>query len=85
MKIKELYKRMIEAEQKSDEAEAAWNEDLENEELEAEFDKTYQEYFDATEELVKEIMNLIGVDKATARAIIHSKRKEFEALIKRIA
>lgn len=76
MKIKELYKRMIEAEQKSDEAEAAWNEDLENEELEAEFDKTYQECFKATEELVKEIMNLIGVDRATASAksLKHSSR-----------
>lgn len=85
MKIKELFKKMVAAEIACDKAERAWDEDIMNDALEAEFDKCYQESFEATEAVVKEIEKLIKVDSQTARAMIHSKRAELENLISRIA
>ena len=85
MKIKSLFKKMVDAEKKLDVAEKEWDADLDNEKLEARWNELYKISHEATEEVVNEIMKLIKVDHKTARSMVIGKRKELESLINRIA
>ena len=87
MKIKDLFKTYEELNQKANEADEAWNNEPENEELEEAFDEAYEKEYEAFENLVTEIERLTNgmIDKQTARVMVISKREELKAIVERIA
>ena len=87
MKIKDLFKTYEELNQKANEADEAWNNEPENEELEEAFDEAYEKEYEAFENLVTEIERLTNgmIDKQTAWVMVRSKREELKAIVERIA
>lgn len=87
MKIKDLFKTYEELNQKANEADEAWNNEPENEELEEAFDEAYEKEYEAFENLVTEIERLTNgmIDKQTAGVMVRSKREELKAIVERIA
>ena len=87
MKIKDLFKTYEELNQKANEADEAWNNEPENEELEGAFDEAYEKEYEAFENLVTEIERLTNgmIDKQTAGVMVRSKREELKAIVERIA
>ena len=85
MKIKSLFKKMVDAEKKLDAIEKEWEANPNNEKMEDAWSKQYDITFDATTAVAKEIETLIGVKPSIARSMIFSKRAELESLINRIA
>ena len=87
MKIKDLFKTYEELNQKANEADEAWNNEPENEELEEVFDEAYEKEYEAFENLVTEIERLTNgmIDKQTAGVMVRSKREELKAIVERIA
>ena len=81
--MKELLNKLKEAEKMADEADAAWEADPENEELEKAFDEAYKKQFVAFENLVNEIVKKTDgiIDKKTAATMVRAKRTEVETLI----
>lgn len=80
--MKELLKRLREAEERANEADQAFDLDPENEEKEAAFDEAYKTeykaFMAAAEELVK--ITAEQIDIKTARAMVQGKREKLEAL-----
>lgn len=85
--LKTLMNALRIAEEITSKADAAWDNEPENEELEAAFDKAYAKEFEAFENLVDGIMSVTGgkIDRKTAGLMIRKKREQLEALIARIA
>lgn len=85
--LKDLMKALKIAEENANKADAAWECDPENEELEAAFDKAYAKEHEAFENLVDEIVKVTAgkIDRNTARTMIIKKRGQLEALIARAA
>lgn len=84
--MKELLKALEIAENKSNEIDAAWDADPENEALEAAFDEAYAAEHKAFEAVVEEIVFITSgkIDHQTASAMLRSKRKEIENLVARM-
>lgn len=87
MKIKELFKELEEAEKRSDAIDEAWENDYENEKLEAAWLEAYNKEADALNALITEIVNVTAgmIEPKTAKMMVISKRDELKALIERIA
>lgn len=85
--LKDLLKALKIAEENANKADAAWECDPENEELEVAFDKAYAKEHEAFENLVDEIVKVTAgkIDRNTARTMIIKKRNQLEALINRAA
>ena len=81
--MKELLNKLKEAEMMADKADAAWEADPENEELEKAFDNAYEKQWIAFEELVNKIVIVTDgkINKKTAATMIRKKRNEIEMLI----
>lgn len=85
--LKYLLKALKIAEENANKADAAWECDPENEELEAAFDKAYEKEHKAFENLVGEIVKVTAgkIDRNTARTMVIKKRGQLETLIARAA
>ena len=85
--MKELLKRLEEAEKKANEADAAFEAEPESKEKEKAFDEAYKAEFEAFEALADEIVKTTNgqIEKATAATMIRAKRSELKALIEKIA
>lgn len=81
--MKELLRRLEEAEQRANEADAAWEQDPENEELEKAFNETYRAEFEAFNELEEAIQKATGIDAQTVSSMIRSRREDLKAIIER--
>lgn len=81
--MKELLKRLEEAEERATAADSAWEQDPENEELEKAFDEAWRAEFKAASELTKAIQKATGIDAKTAGAMIRGHREELKAIIER--
>ena len=84
MNIKELYDRMVIAENVTDILEKLYEQAPENEELEKEFDEAYKTQFERTEELINALCK-IGYDEKTWRKVLIGKREQIEALFNKAA
>lgn len=84
--MKELFKAYEIAEMKANEADEAFGNDPENEELEAAFDKAYKEEYKAFENLVNAIVEISKgkIENKIARLMIRTKRNELKALLSRM-
>lgn len=80
-------KKLEEAEKRANAADQAWENEPENEALEAAFDEAYNEEHTAFTELANEIVKMTNnkIDFATASLLIRSKRNELTNLIGRLA
>lgn len=80
--MKELLKKLREAEERANAADQAYDLNPENEEKEAAFDKAYKEeyrlFMIAAEEIVR--MSAGQIDIETARAMVQGKREKLEAI-----
>ena len=80
--MKELLKKLREAEERANEADRAYDLDPENEEKEAAFDEAYKEeyrlFMIAAEEIVR--ISAGQIDIETARAMVQGKREKLEAI-----
>lgn len=87
MTIKKMLVEYEKAEDKANRAEDAWENDYENETLEAEFNKAYEEVHKTYNELAAEIVKITNgaIDNKTAGYMIRAKREELKTLIMRIA
>ena len=85
--MKRLMKRLEEAERRADAIDQAWENDYENEELEKEFMKAYEEEHKAFNELAEEIVRFTAgqIEKKTAATMIRAQRNELKAIISKIA
>lgn len=85
--MKELLKRLEEAERKANIADTEYEANPEDEELEKAFDEAYKAEFEAFEALANEIVKTTGgqIEKATASTMIRAKRNELRTLIEKIA
>ena len=84
--MKELLKRLEEAEQRANEADAAWEQDPENEELKEAFNEAYEAQWEAFTALAKEIQKVAGIDEKTARRMTTTPcRAQLKAIIEKIA
>lgn len=85
--IKKLFKAYETAEQESNRLYSLLENDLDNEELEAQWDAAYNKEYTAHEALVAEIVKITSgmIDSKTARAMIASKKTELKNLIGRLA
>lgn len=81
--MKELLRRLEEAEERANEADAAWEQDPENEELEKAFNETYKAEFEAFNELEEAIEKATGIDAQTVSSMIRSRREDLKAIIER--
>ena len=81
--IKELWNEMMEAEKRSDMLDEAWAEDPENEEIEAEWDEAYADYWNSFNAVAAEIerMSRKAIDKVTAAKLISERRERMGELI----
>lgn len=79
--MKELLKRLEEAEQRANEANEAWEQNPESEELEKAFDEAYKAEWEAFNALAKEIQKQIGIEEETARWMATTK---YRARLKKI-
>lgn len=87
MMIKKLFEELERAERRTDEIDAAWENDYENEELETAWNEAYKTEHEIFDKVVTEIVAMTNgmIDRETARVMIISKREEIKALVKRIA
>lgn len=85
--FKTLYNTYKAAAEETNNIEAAWEANPENEELEAAFDEAYNKEFAAHNELVAHIIKITDgqIDNNTARMLIATRAKELEEIIERIA
>ena len=85
--MKELLKRLEEAEQRANEADQAWEQDPENEELEKAFDEAYKAQHEAINALIEEIYRQTNgdIDIRTARTMIRKYREALKAIIEKAA
>lgn len=85
--MKELLKRLEEAERKANIADTEYEANPEDQELEKAFDEAYKAEFEAFEALANEIVKTTGgqIEKATASTMIRAKRNELKTLIEKIA
>ena len=85
--MKELFRAYEEARKANDEIEKAWEQDVENEELEEQFDATYHAYIVAYTALVRGIVEFTkgAIDSMTAKRMIATKNDELKALVERLA
>ena len=85
--MKEVLRKLEEAERRTDEAEKLWDEDLENEDLEEAWNKAYKEEHKAFEELQEAIVKSASgqIDKETARMMILKFRDRLEMIINNAA
>ncbi len=81
--MKELLNKLKEAEIMADKADAAWEADPENEQLEKAFDEAWKKEFEAFEKLADKIVIVTDgkINKKTAATMIRKKRNEVEMLI----
>lgn len=81
--LKRLMAEFEAAEKESDRIDELWEEDYENEELEAEWTAAYKAETSAREKLQDALVKLTNeaVDGKTARMMIYAKRAELKALI----
>lgn len=84
--IKLLFTTYINLEAICDDLEVQWNEDPENEELEAAWDEAYKSSFAAGQMLINELVSFTNgqITNNIARAMIATKRDELEAIIEKI-
>ena len=80
--MKELLKKLREAEERANAADRAYDLDPENEEKEAAFDEAYKEEYRLFAIAAKEIVRMSAgqIDIKTARAMVQSKRERLEAI-----
>ena len=85
--LKKFYNAYIEASKVCDAADEAWDADLENEELEAEFDRTYALQNKALEQLTKAISEFTKgqITEKTARVMVMKFEGNLQNLFDRIA
>lgn len=85
--LKALYNEYMEAVKAADIADAAWEADAENEELEAAFDEAYNMQYEAMEALIDGIVFFSAgqIDKKTARLMITKKGNKLADLMARVA
>ena len=85
--MKELLKKLEEAEKRANAADEAWGNDPENEQLEIEFDEAYNEEWNARKAVINEIVRMTSgqIDEKTANTMLSVKRNELKALIERMA
>lgn len=85
--MEELFKAYDEARKANDEIEKAWAQDIDNEELEEQFDATYHTYITAYTALVRGIVKLTNgaIDSMTAKRIIATRYDELKSLIEQTA
>lgn len=83
--MKEALLKLIEAERKSNEIDAAWEADPENEELEKAFDEAYTNEWAAKADLITAISKAACMDRNVAQIMVNTKRAELESLILRMA
>lgn len=84
MNIKELYDRMVIAENCANVLEKLYEQAPENEEIERDFDEAYRIQFERTEELIKALCKY-GYDEKTWRKVLIGKRAQIEALFNKAA
>ena len=86
-KFKRLFNEYKRLNSITNEIEAAWDNDPENEELEADFDKAYIAEHKALTNLMDYIVLYTGgmIDRPTARLMIVKMPERLEALVNRIA
>lgn len=84
--LKMLFTNYINLEAAADAADLAWEQDPEDENLEAAFDRAYEAQHEALQSLVKEIVSFTNgqINFSTARMMLMSKREELQALISMI-
>lgn len=84
--LKMLFTNYINLEAAADAADLAWEQDPENEELEAAFDSAYEAEHEALQSLLQEIVSFTNgqINLSTARMMLMSKREELQALISMI-
>jgi hypothetical protein len=85
--MKELFKAYEEARKANDEIEKAWAQDVDNEELEEQFDATYHTYITTYTALVRGIVEFTNgaIDSMTAKRMIATKHDELKSLIEQMA
>ena len=81
--LKMLFTNYINLEAAANAADSAWEQDPENEELEAAFDRAYEAEHEARQALIDEIVSFTSgrIDAAVARKMLGSKRDELMALM----
>lgn len=84
--IKNLFTKYLELEAAANAADSAWEQDPENEELEAAFDSAYEAEHEALQSLLQEIVSFTNgqINFSTARMMLMSKRSELTALMDQI-
>ena len=83
--MKELLRRLEEAEERANAADAAWEQDPENEDLEKAFNEAYKAEFKAFGELTKAIQKATGIGGQTVSTMIRAHREELKAIIEKVA
>lgn len=80
--MKELLKKLREAEERANIADQAYDLDPENEEKEAAFDEAYKEEYRLFMTTAEEIVRISAgqIDIETARAMVQGKRERLEAI-----
>lgn len=80
--MKELLKKLREAEERANAADQAYDLDPENEEKEAAFDEAYKEEYRLFMTTAEEIVRISAgqIDIETARAMVQGKRERLEAI-----
>lgn len=80
--MKELLKKLREAEERANAADQAYNLDPENEEKEAAFDEAYKEEYRLFTAVAEGVVKITAgqIDIKTARAMVQGKREKLEEL-----
>lgn len=78
--LKELIDKMEALEAESDKLDDLLENDPENKDIEAEWERAYNASFEAHSKVVDYIVELIGVDEKIARAMIATKREELKVI-----
>ena len=79
--LRKLINELEAAEEKANKADAAWEQDPENENLEKEFDEAYKAEWTAFKKLRNEIQKLTGCGSQTASEMIRGHRDEIKRMI----
>jgi hypothetical protein len=79
--LRKLINELEAAEEKANKADAAWEQDPENENLEKEFDAAYKKEWAAFKKLRNEIQKLTGCESQTASEMIRGYRDEIKRMI----
>ena len=85
--MKELLRRLAEAERKTTEIDEKWVADPENEELEREWDEAYKIEFELHQELVKAIVEYTKgqITENIAKRMVATKREELTKILEKAA